>query len=80
MLLYLEPRKLRESKKKESKERAREKRKLFHTCMQSKIKIPNKLQDNKKKTQKQTGKDPKPLIPNTWRVKGTGRRGRERSK
>lgn len=49
MLLYLEPRKLRESKKKESKERAREKRKLFHTCMQSKIKIPNKLQDNNKK-------------------------------
>lgn len=45
-----------ERKRKKAK-RAREKRKLFHTCMQSKIKIPNKLQDNEKKNNSKTNRE-----------------------
>lgn len=67
-------------RKKDIKEREKEReRKLFHTGMQSKIKIPNKPQNNQK-TENQTETSPKPLTPNTWRVKRDRRRGRERSK
>lgn len=64
----------------EKKREKRELGKLFHTRMQSKIKIPNKPPKKFKKKSKPTEITPKLLTPNTWRVKGDGRRGRERSR
>jgi len=62
-------------KKREKTEREKRERKLFHTCMQSKIKIPNKPQNNKK-TSKPNRNIPKTSNPKHMEGEG-GRKKRE---